>query len=342
MFETIVVLGAGAWGTALANVAARPGRKVLLWSRDAERAARIQATRENAAFLPGVRLADEVEAVADLACVQEADLILAAVPAQGVRMVLERLPRCRAVPVLVCAKGIEAGSGLLMSEVVAQCLPSHPAAALSGPSFAADVGRGRPTAVTVAANDEALAQALAEALARPAFRLYFSSDLRGVEIGGAAKNVLAIGCGIAAGLDLGASASAALIARGFAELARFGRASGARPETMMGLSGLGDLVLTCSSAQSRNFSLGVALGSGRSLAEAGRGGLAEGVPTAAILVELARARAVQMPIAESVSAILSGTLAPQAAIDVLLARPARGEADFLSSVPSGSDNDSTG
>ena len=328
MFERIVVLGAGAWGTALANVAARQGRSVSLWSRRADEAARIDAARENRAYLPGVRLADEVRVVADPHCVQTADLILAVVPAQSLRAMLESLPPFpRSVPVVVCAKGIEQRTGLLMSEVVAECLPGHPAAALSGPSFAADVGRGRPTAVTVAAEAEELAQALAEGLGRPSFRLYFTTDLRGVEIGGAAKNVLAIACGMAAGLDLGASAAAALIARGFAELARFGRASGGRAETMMGLSGLGDLVLTCSSAQSRNFALGKALGAGVPLREAGNGPLAEGVPTAPILVELARTRGVEMPIAESVSAILSGALDPRMALERLLARPAKAEVD---------------
>ncbi len=327
MFERIVVLGAGAWGTALANVVARQNRKVFLWSRSAGQAARIETMRENLAYLPGVRLADEVQAVADLTCVQTADLILAAVPAQSLRAVLASLPPLRkAVPVLVCAKGIEGRTGSLMSEVVGECLPDHPPAALSGPSFAVDVGRGRPTAVTVAAEGEDLAQALAEGLGRPSFRLYFTTDLRGVEIGGAAKNVLAIACGVAAGLDLGASAAAALIARGFAELTRFGRVSGGRPETMMGLSGLGDLVLTCSSIQSRNFALGKALGGGLSLQQASDGRLAEGVPTAAILVELARTRGVEMPICESVSAILSGALDARMALDFLLARPAKADA----------------
>ena len=327
--KRVVVLGAGAWGTALANVAARPGRIVHLWSRNPEQATAMRARRENAAYLAGVMLADAVVPTSDLACVTEAELLLAVVPAQNLRALLQGLPTFpQGVPLVVCAKGIEQRTGMLMSEIVADCLPGHPPAALSGPSFAADVGRGRPTAVTIAAEDGDLARALADDLGRPTFRLYFTKDLRGVEIGGAAKNVLAIACGIAAGLDLGASAAAALIARGFAELGRFGRVFGARPETLMGLSGLGDLVLTCSTAQSRNFALGRALGEGLSLAQAGRGRLAEGVPTAPILVELARSRGIEMPIAESVAAILSGALDPRGALAQLMARPARSEVDW--------------
>ena len=326
-FGRIAVLGAGAWGTALANVAARPGRSVALWSRDPAHAEALAAARENRRSLPGVRLDDAVRPTAAHDGLAEADLILVAVPAQDLRATLDALPPLRpGLPVVLCAKGIEAGTGLLMSDVLAACRPGHPAAALSGPSFAADVGRGRPTAVTVAARDGDLARRIAEALARPGFRAYHTDDLRGVEIGGAAKNVLAIACGVADGMELGASAAAALVARGFAELGRFGRASGARPETLMGLSGLGDLVLTCSSAQSRNFAFGRALGRGATLEGARRAGLAEGVATAPVLVRLARERGVDMPVAEAVAALVAGRLTPPGALDALLSRPSGAEA----------------
>ncbi len=322
----IAVIGAGAWGTALANVAARPGRTVTLWSRDPAQARVMARTRENLRSLPGVRLDDAVRPTADHAALASADVVLLVVPAQHLRGALDALPALPAgLPVVLCAKGIEAGTGLLMSDILAERRPALRAAALSGPSFAADVGRGRPTAVTVAARDAGLARALAEALARPGFRLYHTDDLLGVEIGGAAKNVLAIACGVAAGMDLGASAAAALIARGFAELGRFAQASGARPDTLMGLSGLGDLVLTCSSVQSRNFAFGRALGAGASLAEAGARGLAEGAATAPILCRLARERGVDMPVTEAVAALVAGETSPRAALDALLARPSRPE-----------------
>ncbi|RYC30555.1 NAD(P)-dependent glycerol-3-phosphate dehydrogenase [Lichenibacterium minor] len=326
-FARIAVLGAGAWGTALATVAARPGRRVILWTRDPAEAAAMAEARENRRSLPGVRLANGIVPTASHEELATTELVLLAVPAQHLRATLDAVPRFAAgVPAVLCAKGIEAGTGLLMSDVLGACRPGHPAVALSGPSFAADVGQGRPTAVTVASEDGELARAVAEALAKPGFRPYHSTDLRGVEIGGAAKNVLAIACGVAAGMDLGASASAALIARGFAELGRFGRASGARPETLMGLSGLGDLVLTCSSAQSRNFAFGRALGAGASLAEAAGGKLAEGVATAPVLVRLARERGVDMPVAEAVAALVAGRTTPRDALDALMSRPSRAEA----------------
>lgn len=326
-FERIAVLGAGAWGTALANVAARPGRRVTLWSRDAALAAEMATQRENRRSLPGVALADGVVPVADHADLAAANLILLVVPAQVLRATLEGLPALPdGVPVVLCAKGIESASGLFMSDVVEHVRPGHTVAALSGPSFAADVGRGRPTAVTLAARDGDLARVLAGALGRPGFRLYHTDDLTGVEIGGAAKNVLAIACGVAAGMDLGASAAAALIARGFAELGRFGRAYGARAETLMGLSGLGDLVLTCSSTQSRNFAFGRALGTGASPGEAGATRLAEGAATAPVLCRLARAHGIDMPVAEAVAALLAGDTTPGEALDALLSRPSRSEA----------------
>ena len=326
-FRSVSVLGAGAWGTALANVAARAGHEVSLWGRDPAVMAAIARTRENP-HLPGVALDAGVTPQTDLAAAAKADLLLAVVPAQATRDLAARLSGIVAPgrPIVLCSKGIERGTGLFMSEVLAQTLPDNPAAVLSGPSFAADVSRGLPTAVTLAAVDEALSQRIAAALSAPAFRLYHSTDVLGVEIGGAAKNVLAIACGIAAGRGLGASAGAALVARGFAELGRFGRACGARPDTLMGLSGLGDLVLTCGSAQSRNFSLGFAIGRGQTPEQAMQGKLAEGAFTASVLIELAGAKGIDMPIAQSVEAILAGRISVDAAVEALLARPSKAEA----------------
>jgi glycerol-3-phosphate dehydrogenase (NAD(P)+) len=325
-FATIGVAGAGAWGLALANAAAAAGRAVVVWGRDADALAALARTRTSA-HLPGVALAPAATVASEIGALAAADALLLVVPAQAARAAAARLAeRLAPRPLIVCAKGIERGSLRFMTEVVAEAAPGWPAAILSGPSFAADVAAGLPTAVTLASVDEALARALSAALSGPNLRLYHSTDPRGVEIGGAAKNVLAIACGMAAGRELGASARAALIARGFAELARLGAAWGARQETLMGLSGLGDLVLTCGSAQSRNFALGEALGRGESPREASHGKLAEGAYTAAALVEIARERHVEMPIAEAVDAILAGRMSVQAAIDALLMRPLRAEA----------------
>jgi glycerol-3-phosphate dehydrogenase (NAD(P)+) len=324
----IAVLGAGAWGTALANLAAYDGSKVVLWGRDAEQIAAMAAARVNIGHLPGVPLAPSLEVAADLAALKDTDLILAAVPAQAVRGVMELAAPFVApgVPVIICAKGIERASGLFLSDVIAETLPQNPVAILSGPSFAQDVGKGLPTAITLAAKDAALAENLGARLAVPWVRFYHSTDVRGVEIGGAAKNVLAIAVGIAAGRGLGASACAALIARGFAELTRFGAAFGAEPGTLMGLSGLGDLVLTCGSAQSRNYAFGLALGRGTSMEQALAGaGLVEGAYTRAVLVALAQERGVDMPIAAAVDAVLAQKLSIEAAIEALLARPAKPE-----------------
>jgi glycerol-3-phosphate dehydrogenase (NAD(P)+) len=265
---------------------------------------------------------------ADLHGAAAASLVLLTVPAQALRDAARGLARVlrSGVPVIACAKGIERATGMWMTDVVAACLPACPAAILSGPSFALDVARDLPTAVTLAAADAGLAASLAAALGTSTFRVYHTDDVRGVEIGGATKNVLAIASGIVAGRGLGASAGAALVARSFAELGRFGLACGARQETLTGLSGLGDLVLTCNGPQSRNFALGHALGRGEPVAAAlVRAGLAEGAFTAAILVALARARAVEMPIAASVNAILCGKINVDAAIGALLARPQKAE-----------------
>ncbi len=322
----IAVLGAGAWGTALANLAARAGAEVSLWGRDPDHVAEMAAAGFNARRLPGIPLMSGVAPTSDPAALEDAEIMLLAVPAQSIRQAAER---ARAhlepnTPVVVCAKGIERGTGCYMSEILAEVLPGHPPAILSGPSFAEDVARGMPTAVTIAAHDTETAKALAAALAAPWFRLYHTTDVRGVEIGGALKNVLAIACGIAAGKEFGASAGAALIARGFAELARFGMANGARPGTLTGLSGLGDLVLTCGSRQSRNFSLGLALGRGTDVETAKASiGTVEGAMTCAILCDLARRGGIDMPIAEAVDAVLTGRASVDAMIDALLARPAR-------------------
>jgi glycerol-3-phosphate dehydrogenase (NAD(P)+) len=320
------VAGAGAWGLALANAAAAAGRSVVLWGRDGEAMRELRLSRRNLR-LPGVTLAENVRVESDLAALAGCDAVLVAAPAQATREMATRLAATLpgAVPLVVCAKGIEQGSNLFMTEVVAQSAPLSPSAILSGPSFAADVAAGMPTAVTLAAFDETLAVELGLALRGPSLRLYHSTDPRGVEIGGAAKNVLAIACGVASGLGLGPSAGAALIARGFAELRRFGDAFGARAHTLMGLSGLGDLVLTCSSAQSRNFAFGVALGQGLSLAEAAGGRLAEGVTTVTALMSLARDLGVDMPIAAAVEALLAGEIDAHTAVVGLLARPQKEE-----------------
>jgi glycerol-3-phosphate dehydrogenase (NAD(P)+) len=322
-YESVGVIGAGAWGTALAGVAARAGRKVVLYARDAEIAARMKTGHPNPR-LPDMRLDERIEVTNRIAAAASADIILIATPAQNLReaaILLAPLLK-QATPVIACAKGIERGTHKFMTEVIAEAAPNAAPAILSGPSFAEDVARGLPTAVTLAAQDEALASALVQALGSSTFRPYHTSDVRGVEIGGAAKNVLAIAAGIVAGRKLGASALAALTTRGFSELARLGRACGARGETLAGLSGLGDLILSCSSPQSRNFALGIALGRGERPA---RGKLAEGEFTAPVLVELAAAQDVDMPVSNAVAAILSGKITIDAAIEGLLTRPFKAE-----------------
>lgn len=323
------VVGGGAWGTALANAAAAAGHDVTLWLRDRDAARRLDETRENARYLPGVPLHRRIAATGKAEALGTAGSILLVVPAQTVRGVLAELGRTFApgAALVLCAKGIERGSDSFMSAVAAECLPDAPIAVLSGPSFAVDVARNLPTAVTLAAADAGLAARLAATLSGPALRVYHTDDVRGVEVGGAGKNVLAIASGIVAGRGLGESARAALIARAFAELMRFARAYGGRAETLMGLSGLGDLVLTASSPQSRNFAFGLALGGGAAPQDAAGGKLAEGAYTAAALVALARARSVEMPVAEAVAAIVAGEASVEAVIAALLARPLRGEAE---------------
>jgi glycerol-3-phosphate dehydrogenase (NAD(P)+) len=325
--QRIAVVGAGAWGTALANVIARVGRRVTLWARNPAITAAIVATRESPR-LPGVRIDDRVTIAALFDGEPAGDAILVVVPAQALRAAVSALAGAVApgTPVVACAKGIERGTGRFMTEIIAECLPAAIPAILSGPSFAGDVARGLPTAVTLAAPDEATARMLAQSIGSATFRPYHSTDVRGVEIGGAAKNVLAIAAGIVAGRKLGASAAAALTTRGFAELVRFGRTYGARAETLTGLSGLGDLILTCSSAQSRNFRLGRKLAEGATLDEVRRAGqLAEGAFTASVRVDMARAQQVETPVAAAVAAVLDGTLGVDEAIEALLTRPFRAE-----------------
>jgi glycerol-3-phosphate dehydrogenase (NAD(P)+) len=322
-FNSVAVIGAGAWGTALAGVAARAGRDVVLCARSPAIAAEIAATRANPK-LSGVTLDASVKVTDDIAVAARADIILIATPAQNLREAAAALAPHLAVtkPVIACAKGIERGTHKFMTEVIAETAPNAIPAILSGPSFAEDVARGLPTAVTLAAKDERLAMALVQALGSSTFRPYHTTDVRGVEIGGAAKNVLAIAAGIVVGRKFGASAQAALTTRGFSELVRLGRACGARSETMAGLSGLGDLILTCSSPQSRNFALGIALGRGE---PPPRDKLAEGVFTAPVLIELAASQNVDMPVSNAVAAILGGAMTIDKAIESLLTRPFKAE-----------------
>lgn len=324
--STVAILGGGAWGTALAAVAARAGNRAVLWARDAGTAEAVTTHHENPAYLPGIALDPAIRATTALnEAAASADAIVLAVPAQSLRGVAEAVAEHvrDGTPVIVAAKGLERGSGKRMTEVVAAAIPAAIPAVLSGPSFASDVARGLPTAVTVAAADETLALALCRMLVGPAFRPYAETDVIGVEVGGAVKNVLAIAAGIVAGRKLGTSAHAALVARGFAELRRLAEAIGARPETVMGLSGLGDLVLTCSGTQSRNFAYGETVGAGGSRSDSRR--LVEGIATAPVARDLARRTGVEAPIVEAVAAILEGTLGIDAAIDSLMSRPLKRE-----------------
>jgi glycerol-3-phosphate dehydrogenase (NAD(P)+) len=323
---SVGVIGGGAWGTALAQVMASGGREVRLWAREPEVVEAINGNHQNRLFLPNISLSHGIIASDDLEWVGGADTILAVVPTQFMRAVLRSLPR-RGQTLILCAKGIEAESLRFPHDIAAETVADSPIAVLSGPTFAHEVASGLPTAVTIAADDIALAQELCERIARPAFRTYASSDLIGAEIGGAVKNVLAIACGVVEGMGLGLNARAALISRGFAEMSRFGLAKGARAETLAGLSGLGDLVLTCTSTNSRNFSLGKGIGEGRRAAEllADRRTVAEGASTAPVLRRVAAAAGVDMPIVEAVCGLLDGSLSARVAVDQLLARPLRSE-----------------
>ncbi|ESZ03388.1 NAD(P)-dependent glycerol-3-phosphate dehydrogenase [Mesorhizobium sp. M1060] len=323
----VAVLGGGAWGTALALAMLRAGHDVQLYARDEETVSAIRRG-ENPRYLPGIAIETGIAATSDIgAALTDADCVLAVAPAQALRAMLTtaKLHMPKGIPLVLCAKGIERDTGALLSAIVEDILPGTPVAALSGPSFATDVARGLPTAVVVAARDDALAAELAARFSAENLRCYSSDDLIGVEIGGALKNVFAIAAGAVTGAGLGASAQAAMVTRGFVELRRIGASFGAKPETLMGLSGLGDLLLTCSSAQSRNFAYGLALGQGKPLSGLP---LAEGVPTAAIAARIATERHIDAPIIAAVSAILDGTITIRQAVSALMTRPLKTETDL--------------
>jgi glycerol-3-phosphate dehydrogenase (NAD(P)+) len=328
-YKTAGVIGAGAWGTALAQTAATAGLKVTPQAREPEVVDSIRARGVNEAFLPGVTLDPSINVTAELSDLSACDLVLAVPPAQHLRATLDAFaPHARpGLPVVLCSKGVERGSLKLMTEVLAETLPQAAPAVLSGPSFAAEVARGLPTAVTLACADEALGAALMEALSAPAFRPYLAHDLIGAEAGGALKNILAIACGVVEGRELGRNAHAAVITRGFLEMTRLAVALGGEAATVSGLCGLGDLVLTCSSPQSRNMSLGLALGRGESVetALAGKRSVAEGYESAPAVRELARRLNVEIPICDAVARILAGECGVDEAIDDLLSRPLRAE-----------------
>ncbi len=329
MIEHIGIIGAGAWGTALAQAAVRAGRRTTLWARDPGLARTINQKHENPTYLPGIALEPTVRATGDLAEAAAADAVLLVTPAQHLRAAAGLLSGhlAAATPVVLCAKGIEQQSRALMTEVLAETLPAQPMAVLSGPTFAAEVARELPTAVTLAASDASLGAQLVVALGSRCFRPYLSDDPVGAKVGGAVKNVIAIACGIVTGRRLGDNARAALITRGLAEVVRLGVAKGGRPETLMGLSGLGDLTLTCSALQSRNFSLGYALGEGQALADvlAARNSVSEGVYSAAAVTELAAGLGIEMPIVAAVDQVLNHGAEIDITIQGLLARPFRAE-----------------
>ncbi len=328
-FTSVGIIGAGAWGTALAQVVTFAGRKARLQAREAEVVDAVNRLHQNTPYLNGVTLSDNVTATADFADLADCDLILAVPPAQHMRATLSAFaPHARdGLPVVLCAKGVERGSDALMTEVLADVLPQATAAVLAGPNFAREVAQGLPSAVTVACADDDIGARIAATLAGPSFRPYLTTDLIGAESGGAIKNVIAIACGISEGKGLGRNAHAALITRGFAEMTRLAMAMGARLETMAGLCGMGDLVLTCSSPQSRNMSVGLALGKGLTLAQAleGKVSVAEGVESAPAVVELGKRFDVELPLCNAVAAVLSGRIGVDAAVEGLMSRPLKSE-----------------
>lgn len=322
----IGIIGGGAWGTALASVMAQIHPQVLIWAREEDVVTAINETRENSVFLKGSKLPLNIQATSDLAAMGACGALLIVTPAQHVRATITALPASDA-PLLLCAKGIEAGTQMLMSDIVAELRPDNAIAVLSGPTFAHEVAAGKPTAITLATANQELGAVLMRLIATPHFRPYWSDDVTGAEIGGAVKNVLAIGCGVVDGAGLGLNARASLIARGFAEIQRYGLARGARADTLAGLSGLGDLVLTCSSENSRNFSLGRGLGQGRSAMDllADRRTVAEGAYTAPVLLKSAQELGVDMPIVAAVCALLEGKATVGEVTSALLTRPLKAE-----------------
>ena len=320
------ILGGGAWGTALAQVAAQSGGNVLLWALEEDVVAAVNRIHENPIYLKDVTLSSAIRATGNFSELSACDALLVATPAQHMRAVLGRVP-CQGIPLVLCSKGIEESSGALLHQVARDVCSASPIAVLSGPTFANEVAMSLPTAVTLAGDDISLAEQLRERLSLPTFRIYVSDDVIGAEIGGAVKNVLAIACGVVEGARLGQNARAALIARGFAEMRRFGLACGAKRETLAGLSGLGDLVLTCSSTSSRNYSLGVGIGEGRSAAEllSNRKTVAEGAFTAPVLARVSREKGIDMPIVNAVAALIGGRTNVDQVLDELLSRPPRRE-----------------
>ena len=326
--EKLAVIGGGAWGTALAQVAATGGRETLLWALEDDVVSAVNRIHENPVYLKGLKLEKSIRATSNFSDLAEADAWLVVTPAQHMRAVLKRSP-CPKMPLILCSKGIEESSGKLLHEVAHEVCPSSPVAVLSGPTFAHEVAAGLPTAVTLACEDRQLGEALRARINLAQFRTYCTDDVAGAEVGGAVKNVLAIACGVAEGRGLGQNARAALIARGFAEMIRFGLAMGGRRETLAGLSGLGDLVLTCSSTSSRNFSLGKAIGEGRNPAELmkDRRTVAEGAHTAPVLDRIAKERGIDMPLVDAVATLLAGKIGIGELLEQMLSRPPGDEED---------------
>jgi glycerol-3-phosphate dehydrogenase (NAD(P)+) len=326
--ERLAVVGGGAWGTALAQVAATGGRDTLLWALEDDVVTAVNSIHENPVYLKGLKLHPEIRATSNFSDLAEADAWLVVTPAQHMRAVLKRSP-CPNMPLILCSKGIEESSGKLLHEVAHEVCPSSPVAVLSGPTFAHEVAAGLPTAVTLACENRELGETLRARINLPHFRTYCTDDVAGAEVGGAVKNVLAIACGVAEGRGLGQNARAALIARGFAEMTRFGMAMGGRRETLAGLSGLGDLVLTCSSTSSRNFSLGKAIGEGKDACElmADRRTVAEGAHTAPVLDRIAKERDIDMPLVDAVARLLAGQVGIVELLDTMLSRPPGDEED---------------
>jgi glycerol-3-phosphate dehydrogenase (NAD(P)+) len=327
-FEKLAVVGGGAWGTALAQVAATGGRETLLWALEDDVVTAVNRIHENPVYLKGLKLEPAIRATSNFSDLAEADAWLVVTPAQHMRAVLRRSP-CPNMPLILCSKGIEESSCKLLHEVAKEVCPTSPVAVLSGPTFAHEVAAGLPTAVTLACEDKALGEALRDRITLAHFRTYYTEDVAGAEVGGAVKNVLAIACGVAEGRGLGQNARAALIARGFAEMVRFGLAMGGRRETLAGLSGLGDLVLTCSSTSSRNFSLGKAIGEGKNVADLmrDRRTVAEGAHTAPVLDRIAKERGIDMPLVDAVATLLTGRIAIDELLETMLSRPPRHEED---------------
>jgi glycerol-3-phosphate dehydrogenase (NAD(P)+) len=335
-YQTVGIIGAGAWGTALAVAAHRAGRDVVLWGYERETVEEINHEHSNHIYLPGVTLDPAIRATAKTADVAAADLILMVVPSQFFRSVAGEFKKhIGAKPVIICTKGFEEDTGKMMADIVAEALPQALPGVLAGPSFASEIARGLPAALTLATQGGEIGHAVATSLGSRSLRLYWTDDMLGAQLGGAVKNVVAIASGIVTGRQLGSNAQAGLMTRGFAELMRFGTAMGARPETLTGLSGLGDLILTCSSDQSRNMSLGKALGEGRALADilGARKSVSEGAYSAAAAVARGRQLGVELPICEAVRAILAGETSVDEAITALLSRPLRGEAEQRADIP---------